>query len=120
MFGDLRMFFGKEVRIFLKDEAKDSYLKLKKRNDKEAKSILNSIERIKDILKENPQYGDPLAKKLIPESLAKRGIRNLYRVELSNYWRMLYTLKGNRIEIFLFVLKIVDHKGYNKLFGYKN
>ncbi|MBT3583041.1 hypothetical protein HN924_00350 [Candidatus Woesearchaeota archaeon] len=114
------MFFGKDVRIFLKDEAKESYIKLKKRNDKEAKSILNSIERIKSILVDNPQYGSPVAKKLIPKSLVKIGIKNLYRVELSNYWRMLYTLESNRIDIFLFVLSIADHKGYDKLFGYKN
>ncbi|MDP2908638.1 MAG: hypothetical protein Q8N77_02415 [Nanoarchaeota archaeon] len=48
------MFFGKEVRILLKGQAKDNYLELKKRNDKESQSILNSIERIKEILKENP------------------------------------------------------------------
>ena len=48
------MFLGKEVRILLKDKAKESYLELKKRNDGEAKSILNSIERIKAILKDNP------------------------------------------------------------------
>jgi len=113
------MFFGKEVRILLKDKAKESYLELKRRNDAEAKSILNSIERIKVILKDNPQYGDPIPKRLIPREFIKHGIQNLYRVELSNYWRMLYTIEGNKIEIFLFVLTIVDHKEYNKLFGYK-
>ncbi len=113
------MFFGKEVRILLKDKAKESYLELKRRNDAEAKSILNSIERIKVILKDNPQYGDPIPKRLIPREFIKHGIQNLYRVELSNYWRMLYKIEGNKIEIFLFVLTIVDHKEYNKLFGYK-
>ncbi|PIN87092.1 hypothetical protein COV19_01185 [Candidatus Woesearchaeota archaeon CG10_big_fil_rev_8_21_14_0_10_44_13] len=112
------MFFGKEVRILLKDKAKESYLELKKRKDGEAKSILNSIERIKTILKDNPQYGDPIPKRLIPKEFIKQGIQNLYRVELSNYWRMIYTIEGNKIEIFLFVLNIVDHKEYNKLFGY--
>lgn len=113
------MYCGKEVRIFLKGQAKESYLELKKRNDKESKSILNSIERIKEILKENPQYGDPMPKRLIPKSLTKLGIQNLYRVELSNYWRMLYTIEGNKIEIFLFVLNIFNHEDYNKLFGYE-
>jgi len=114
------VFLGKEVRIILKGQAKSSFLELKKRNDPEAKTILDSFNRIKDILKENPQFGDPLAKKLIPKTLIKEyGIKNLYRVELSNYWRMLYTLTGNQIEIFLFVLTIIDHKGYDKLFGYK-
>lgn len=113
------MYFGKEVRIILRGQAKESYLELKKRSDKEAKSILNSIERIKGILKNNPQYGEPISKTLIPISLKAIGVQNLYRVELSNYWRMLYTIEGNKIEIFLFVLNIVDHKEYNKLFGYK-
>ena len=114
------MFLGKEVRILLKGQAKESYLELKKRNDKEAQSILNSFERIKNILKQNPQYGDPIAKELIPESLKKQGIKNLYRVELSNFWRMLYTLTNNEeIEIIAFVLDIIDHKDYDKKFGYR-
>lgn len=114
------MFSGKEVRILLKGQAKESYLELKKRNDKESKSILNSIDRIKEILKENPQFGDPIRKELIPRFMKKQGIQNLYRVELSNFWRMLYTIEGNRVEIFLFVLNIMNHKNYNKLFGYKS
>src|SRR3989344_3990520 len=98
--------FNKEVRVFLKGQAKESYLELKKIDDKEAKSILNSVDRIKDILRENPQYGDPIRKKLIPKEFIELGIKNLYRVELSNFWRMLYTLEGNQIEILVFVLKI--------------
>jgi len=111
--------YNKYIRIFLKGQAKESYIELKKRKDKESKSILNSIERTKDILKENPQYGNPIKKKLIPKELTKLGIKNLYRVELSNFWRMLYTIEGNKVEILIFVLKIVDHKNYNKLFGYR-
>ena len=115
------MFFGKEIRVLLKWQAKESYILLQQRKeqDKEARSILNSFERIKEILKQNPQYGDPIPKRLIPQSLLNLGIGNLYRVELSNFWRMLYTIEGNKVEIFVFVLNIIDHKGYNKLFGYK-
>jgi len=111
--------FNKEVRILLKDQAKESYIELKKRNDKESRILLNSIERIFNILKQNPQYGNPIKKGLIPKSILILGIKNLYRIELSNYWRMLYTIEGNKIEILIFVLKIVDHKEYNRLFGYK-
>ena len=109
----------KNIKIFLKDQAKTNYLNLKKRNDKEAQTILNSINRVKTILKNNPQFGDPISKKLIPKTLKEKYIQNLYRVELSNYWRLLYTIEGNKIEIFLFILNIVNHKDYNKLFGYK-
>jgi len=113
------MFAGKEVRILLKGQARDSFIELKKREDKEAQSLIHSIQRVIRILKKNPQYGNPIAKNLIPEPFQKLGINNLYRVELSNFWRMLYTLEGNRVEIFLFVLNIVDHPTYNKLFGYR-
>ena len=44
------MYFGKEVRVILKWKAKDVYLELKKRDDKESKSILNSFNRIKEIM----------------------------------------------------------------------
>ena len=113
------MFLGKEVRILLKGQAREAYIELKKRNDKEAIILLNSIERVIEILRNNPQFGDPIAKGLIPEELKRAGVQNLYRAELSNYWRMLYTIEGNTVEIFLFILKIVDHDEYNKLFGYR-
>ena len=113
------MYFGKEIRIILKWKAKDVFLELKKREDKESKSILESFNRVKDVLKENPQFGDPIAKDLIPKEFKNAGIQNLYRVELSNYWRALYTIEGSKVEVFLFVLSIADHKEYNKLLGYK-
>ena len=114
------MFLGKEVRVFLREQAKESFIELKKRNDKESQSLVNSIERVIGILKQNPQFGEPLRKELIPENMKKEGIKNLYRVELSNYWRMLYTLEGTRIEVFAFILSIIDHPTYNKIFKYKN
>ncbi len=42
-------------------------------------------------------------------------------MELPNYWRMLYTLTDGetKIEIISFVLDVIDHKGYDKKFGYK-
>lgn len=113
------MYLGKEVRVLLKGSAKDSFLELKKRQNKEAQILIKSVERIILILKDNPLYGNPINKTLIPKVFQKEGIQNLYRVELSNYWRMIYTIEGSNVEIFLFVLSLVDHKEYNKLFGYK-
>ena len=63
------MIFGKEVKVFMKGQAKDSYLSLKSRTDKEAQSLLNSINRVTEIFKHNPQHGDPIPKRLIPKSL---------------------------------------------------
>ena len=59
-------------------------------------------------------------KNLIPKKYKiKHNASNLFRVELSHFWRMLYTLKGDEIEIIAFILDITDHPDYNKKFGYK-
>ena len=113
------MFLGKEVRVFLKGNAREAYLKLKERGDKEARMLLDSFERVKSILVDNPQFGNPVSRNLIPEEYRKMGVGNIYRVPLSNYWRALYTIEGDRVEIFVFVLEIVDHKDYNGIMGYK-
>ena len=113
------MFENKKIRIFLKGDAKEVYQIIKNKSDKRSKTLFNSINRTIEILKENPQCGNPIAKTLIPRKYLKLEIQNVYRVELSNYWRMLYTIEGNKIEIFLFILDIKNHKDYNKLFGYK-
>ena len=113
------MYLGKDVRVFLRGQAKEDYATLQERHDKEAKSILKSINRTIVLLKENPQHGDPIPKRLIPEYMSREGIHNLYRVELSNYWRLLYTVEGNKVEILMFVLSISDHKRYSRILGYK-
>ena len=92
------------------------YLTKSKTEDTEEDSNDGDIRELLKVLKETVITE---LKKAIPKELKKLNIQNLYRVELSNYWRMLYTIEGNTIEIFLFVLKIINHKEYNKLFGYK-
>ena len=44
-----------------------------------------------------------------------------HKVELSGFWRMLYTLTEGEtaIEIIAFILDILDHDDYNKKFGYR-
>ncbi len=74
------------------------------------------------MIKANHHYGKPIAKKLIPKAYKEKyGVSNLFWVELPNFWRMLYTLTDgeSEIEIVAFVLDVIDHKTYNKKFGYK-
>ncbi|MFC1774783.1 hypothetical protein ACFLZN_00525 [Nanoarchaeota archaeon] len=78
--------------------------------------LLRSIRQKIDFVKTNPFYGDNIPKRLIPKEY---NVKNLWRVELSQFWRMLYTIKGDQIEIICFVLDIIDHDRYNKRFGYK-
>jgi len=115
----------KPARVIFLDEAKEEFERLNKiegwqkekgiKNSDEIR-LLNSIKFKIELLKKNPFYGDNIPKRLIPKNY---NVPNLWRVELANFWRMLYTTKGDQIEIICFVLNIVDHKKYNKIFGYK-
>ncbi len=78
--------------------------------------LLNSIKQKVELIKQNPFYGDSIKKDQIPNILS---VTNLWRVELSQYWRMLYTIKGDNIEIVCLILHVIDHEDYNKLFGYR-
>ena len=113
----------KMVRVILSDEAEETYRYLNEHAEesKIERSILNSVNRNVELIKANPHYGDPISKKMIPaEYIDKYGITNLFRVELSNYWRMLYTLTDGEsvVEIIAFVLDLIDHKVYDRKFGY--
>ena len=116
----------KPVRVILLDEADIEYKKLNelvgkqieegKENTKEMQ-LLRSIKQKRDLIKANPFYGDNIEKKKIPK--INYNVQNLWRVELTGYWRMLYTIKGDEVQIICFVLDIIDHNKYNKIFGYK-
>jgi len=115
---------NKEVRIILSPEAEEvyNYLNEQAQSSKTEKMILNALDKKIDLIKLNIHYGDPIAKKLIPEEYKiKYGTTNLFRVELPKFWRMLYTLTEGEteIEIIAFILDVIDHKEYDKKFSYK-
>lgn len=115
----------KPVRVILLDEAAIEYKRLNTIVGKQIKDgkentsemqLLRSIKQKTDLITANPFYGDNIEKKKIPKTY---NVQNLWRVELTGYWRMLYTIKGDEVQIICFVLDILDHKGYDKKFSYK-
>ncbi len=122
-------FKGKEVKVVLSEEATEEYNELNRIVGDELQrgvtssvhqSIFRSVERVKGWLKENPFAGEQVQKSLIPHYyLNKYGVTNLWRIGLSDYWRLIYTIQSNEVEIIDFVLNIVDHQKYDKIFGYK-
>lgn len=114
----------KKVRVIFSPEAEEVYMHLNEvaPSSKIERSIFNAINKKIELMKTNIHYGDSIAKNLIPEEYkSKYGVTNLFRVELPNFWRMLYTLtNGNsEIEIIAFILDVIDHKDHDKKFGYK-
>lgn len=123
------MYKDKEVNVILSQEANEVYEELNRIVGEEKKegiessfhqTLLRSINRIKDLLKDNPFAGDQVKKKQIPPKyIVEYNVDNLWRIELANRWRLVYTITGNKIEIINFILNIFDHKNYDKIFGYK-
>ena len=114
----------KKIRVILSPEAEEVYKYLNEQasTSKTERTILNAINKKVELIKANPHYGHPISKKLIPQEYKdKFGITNLFRVELPNFWRMIYTLTDGEteIEIIAFVLDVIDHSTYDKKFGYK-
>ena len=93
---------------------------IKEKNSKFHKQLLTAIEREVGNLSIDPHHGIQISKKLIPkEYIVKFGFTNLWKINLPDFWRMLYTITGNELEIISVLLEFMDHKDYNKKFGYK-
>ena len=109
-----------EIR-FSQDFAEE-FSKLQAKADKgsgEAKLMLELIDRGIAKLSANPEAGKHIQKRLIPkEYIAKYEVTNLWKLNLDSYWRMIYTLTGNEVKLFAIVLEVLDHKSYDRKFGY--
>lgn len=115
----------KPVRVIFIDDAKEAFERLNfivgkqteaGKESTEEMQLLRSIQQKVSLIKANPFHGDNIKKNLIPK---KYNVDNLWRTELSQFWRMLYTIKGDQIEIICFILDILAHPEYDKIFGYK-
>jgi mRNA-degrading endonuclease RelE of RelBE toxin-antitoxin system len=122
-------FKGKEVSVIITGDAKEEFEKLNKLVGEEiAKGItksdhqilFGSIKQKIEFLKENPQYGTHVQKNRIPSDyIVQYEVNNLWKVDLSGAWRMIYTINGSEIEIIALILDILNHKDYEKKFGYR-
>ena len=122
-------FKEKPVKLIITGDAKEEFEKLNKIVGQEItkgitksnyQTLLNSIKQKIEFLKENPQYGIHIPKnKISKEYIKNYDANNLWKVNLSGAWRMIYTIRGSEIEIIALILDIIDHKEYNKKFGYR-
>lgn len=78
----------KQVRISLSREAREvyEYLNKESENSKIERTIFNAVQQKIRFIKNNPHYGNPISKNLIPEEyIDKYRITNLFRIELPNF-----------------------------------
>ena len=83
-------------------------------------TLLTAINRLFEVIANNPFYGENAKKDLIPkEYRQKYDADNLFIADLPDYWRMIYTLESDEIEIIAFVLDIINHDEYDKKFKFR-
>lgn len=107
----------KEV-AFIDEKLRESFQKLNESKFEDQK-LYEFISRAIGDLKQNPSIGIRIPNRLIPnEYCQKYGITNLWKYNLPNAWRLLYTITGNEIKIVSVLLDWMNHKDYERLFGY--
>lgn len=101
--------------VFLSDELEMDFNELK-----EGDPIKKGIRRAIKDLQQNAFSGIQIPKRLFPrEYVQKYGINNLWKYDLPNGWRLLYTVTPeNEVELISAILEWFNHKEYERKFKY--
>lgn len=103
---------------FVTKKIADSFEDLNK-GKYEEKELYSFIERAIQDMKKDPQCGIRLPSKLWPkEYVQKYAITNLWKYDLPNGWRLIYTITQTKVMILNVILEWFDHKDYEKRFKY--
>ncbi|MFH1978112.1 MAG: hypothetical protein ABIJ92_02200 [Candidatus Aenigmatarchaeota archaeon] len=104
--------------VFADENVKKAYDNLK--DSPGEKWLYDSISNAFKEIEKNPNAFIHIKQKLIPkEYIKKYGIDNLWKYDLPNGWRLLYSLGRDKIEVIAIILEWLDHKNYEKRFGFR-
>ena len=109
--------------VKLSPEFNKDFVKLQQRAEKgggEAAYLMKIVDKGIAKIATKMTAGKKIPKNLWPkEYIKKYGITNLWKLDLDSYWRMIYTIVGDHVELIGIVLDVMDHKKYDRKFGYK-
>ena len=85
----------------------------------ENKQLWDNINNAMDRLEMNTELGIRIPRKLWPKIYIKKyKIDNLWKYDLPQGWRLLYTIKKDDLLIMSIILEWLPHKEYEKKFKY--
>jgi hypothetical protein len=101
--------------VFVDKELEDSFNEMPDK-DPIKKGIVRAILLIRD----NFSCGRNVKKELIPKNLAEKySLNNLWIYDLPNGWRLIYSVTSSgEVEIIAALLDWMNHKDYERLFGF--
>ena len=102
--------------IFANDKTETEFYSLDK-NDELRKYIERAIRDIQ----QNAFCGIQIPKRLFPkEYIQKYGIKNLWKYDMPDSWRLIYTITTpTKVEVLSIILEWFNHKEYERRFGYQ-
>jgi len=103
---------------FADEKVKNAFYELENAKGDE-KQLYDWLVRAFNDIEDNAFCGVQIPKKLIPkEYIQKYKIHNLWKYNLPNAWRLLYSIERDEIIVLSIVLEWMDHKKYERRFGY--
>jgi mRNA-degrading endonuclease RelE of RelBE toxin-antitoxin system len=103
---------------FISENLKKEFDSLKE-GKYEDKQLYSFINRAVDDLKETPNCGTKIPKDYWPtEYVKKYKPSNLWKYDLPNAWRLIYTIASDEVIIVSIVLEWFNHDDYERRFGY--
>lgn len=109
----------RQLKVTFCDKKTEDEFESLKEGKFEDKQLYEFIGRAIKDLRTNPMCGIKIQKKLWPkEYCQKYDITNLWKYDLPNAWRVIYTIETNELLILSIILEWLDHKEYERRFGY--
>jgi len=103
---------------FADEKVKESFEELKDPKNEE-KKLYKWICRAFEDLENNGFGGVRIQKKLIPKIyIDKYGIDNLWKYDLPQGWRLIYSIARGEIKIVSIILEWMNHREYERRFKY--
>jgi len=103
---------------FADPKIKNAFYKLAE-GDSTEQQLFKFINQAMDNIEQNAFCGIQVHKRQIPQEYIKKySIKNLWKYDLPNAWRLMYSIVGGRAVVVSIVLEWLTHKEYGRLFGY--
>lgn len=104
--------------VFADSRVKGAYQKLNSSRS-EDRLILSWLDNAFDDIADDAFCGIQIPKKQIPEKYRKEyEIDNLWKYNLPNGWRLLYSVARDEVIVISIIIEWLDHKNYERRFGY--
>lgn len=110
---------NKEISVAFIDKALKEHFELLRQGKFEDRQLYNLIDRALSNLKQKPDCGTKIRKEIWPKKYVKKyAITNLWKYNLPNGWRLVYTIESDEVRIISIILEWFNHKDYTRRFKY--